>query len=113
MLSSVALDGRITAVGAGAETPVPVDAHILVAEGKFVIPGLADMHNHLGSGAFVSSGEDYPKNLGRLLAYGVTTVFGQASLTRLTWSSKRGQRTTPVLILACSALAAALAPSVA
>ncbi len=45
--------------------------------GKFVIPGLADVHNHLGAGG-MSLGpqrENYVANLGRLLAVGVTTVF--------------------------------------
>lgn len=71
----VVADGRIAAVGPENDTRVPADAQVVDAQGKFVIPGLADMHNHLGSGAFVSSGEDYSRNLRRLLAFGVTTVF--------------------------------------
>jgi imidazolonepropionase-like amidohydrolase len=50
---------------------------VIDATGKFVIPGLADMHNHLGTGG-LSLGpapENYIGNLGRLLAVGVTTVF--------------------------------------
>jgi imidazolonepropionase-like amidohydrolase len=71
----IVANGRITAVGAAQDTPVPAGARIVDAAGKFAIPGLADMHTHLGSGAFVFSGEDYPVNLKRLLAFGVTTAF--------------------------------------
>jgi imidazolonepropionase-like amidohydrolase len=68
---------RITQVGPAASTQTPAGAEIIDARGKFVIPGLADMHNHLGAGA-MSLGpqrENYVGNLGRLLAAGVTTVF--------------------------------------
>jgi imidazolonepropionase-like amidohydrolase len=68
-------NGRITAVGAARDTPVPAGARIVEAGGKFAIPGLADVHTHLKSGAFVFSGEDYPVHLKRLLAFGVTTAF--------------------------------------
>jgi imidazolonepropionase-like amidohydrolase len=73
---------RIGSVGqvppkAGAGGGGPAGAEIIDASGKFVIPGLADMHNHLGAGS-LSLGparENYAANLGRLLAAGVTTVF--------------------------------------
>jgi len=50
---------------------------VIDARGKFVIPGLADMHNHLGVGgmSFGPQQENYVANLARLLAVGVTTVF--------------------------------------
>ena len=41
---------RITQVGASDKTTIPKGAHMIDARGKFVIPGLADMHNHLGNG---------------------------------------------------------------
>jgi imidazolonepropionase-like amidohydrolase len=53
------------------------------------MPGLADMHNHLGAGG-MSLGpqrENYVGNLGRMLAVGVTTVFnpdvGEGEFTQL------------------------------
>ncbi len=42
--------------------------------GKFVIPGLADMHHHLQSGS-TRSQQNLQSNLRRMLALGVTTVF--------------------------------------
>src|ERR1039458_3079559 len=37
---------RITAIGKSAEVPLPANAHTLEAKGKYLIPGLWDMHLH-------------------------------------------------------------------
>lgn len=72
--------GRIVSVvplAPGTATTGSLAGEIIDGRGKFVIPGLADMHNHLGAGG-MSLGpqrENYVGNLGRLLAVGVTTVF--------------------------------------
>jgi imidazolonepropionase-like amidohydrolase len=42
----VIVDGRIQAVGAGAS--VPANARVIDATGKWVTPGLIDVHSHLG-----------------------------------------------------------------
>src|SRR5687768_8432415 len=80
---------RITQVGTAASVKPSAGAEVVDARGKFVIPGLADMHNHLGAGG-MSLGpqrENYVGNLGRLLAVGVTTVFdpgvGEGDFARL------------------------------
>jgi len=80
---------RITQVGTAGSVKAPAGAEVVDARGKFVIPGLADMHNHLGAGG-MSLGpqrENYVGNLGRLLAVGVTTVFdpgvGEGDFARL------------------------------
>ena len=39
--------GRITAVGPSARVQVPAGARRIDGRGKFVVPGLADMHAHL------------------------------------------------------------------
>ena len=41
---------RITQVGTAASVKPPAGAQVIDAAGKFVIPGLADMHNHLEDG---------------------------------------------------------------
>ncbi|GAA0983121.1 MULTISPECIES: amidohydrolase [Nocardiopsidaceae] len=41
-------DGRITAVGADADTPVPEGATVVDASGKWVLPGFVEAHGHLG-----------------------------------------------------------------
>ena len=81
--SVIVINGsRIVSVGqvppkAGSNGGGPAGAEIIDSTGKFVIPGLADMHNHLGAGGMSlgPSRENYAGNLGRLLAVGVTTVF--------------------------------------
>jgi hypothetical protein len=56
--------GRITAVGASAKVAVPQGARTLDAKGRFLMPGLWDMHAH------ITSGVDGPL----AIASGVTTV---------------------------------------
>jgi imidazolonepropionase-like amidohydrolase len=71
----VVIDGaRIRQAGARGAVAVPADAAIVDATGKFLIPGLADMHHHLGSGGLRSIPNPRPI-LRRMLAVGVTTVF--------------------------------------
>lgn len=65
-------DHRIAAIGPANTKVIPQDAEILDATGKFLIPGLADMHLHLtGAGEPTGSREFF---LPLLLANGITTV---------------------------------------
>lgn len=57
--------GRIVAVGPTATTPVPPGARVVDAKGRFLSPGLADMHVHL----YV------PEELPLHVVNGVTAVF--------------------------------------
>jgi imidazolonepropionase-like amidohydrolase len=68
---------RITHVGPRNRTKVPAGAQVIDVRGKFIIPGLADMHNHLGDGTFsLNQGPaDLKKNLARMLGWGVTLIF--------------------------------------
>jgi imidazolonepropionase-like amidohydrolase len=73
--------GRIVRVGPLATTAIPANASVVDAKGKFVMPGLADMHNHVQSGSLRPQ-QNLRLNLSVLLAYGVTTVFNPSiSLT--------------------------------
>jgi imidazolonepropionase-like amidohydrolase len=40
-------DGKVQAVG-GADLPIPADAQVIDGTGKFVTPGIIDVHSHLG-----------------------------------------------------------------
>lgn len=66
-------DGRIVAVGPAASVQVPADARRIDGAGKFLIPGLADMHAHLLSDAAVPDSVA-PDELRIMLANGVTTA---------------------------------------
>lgn len=66
-------DGRIAAVGRRADVRVPKDAHIVDGRGRYLIPGLADMHAHLYADEWVADSVA-PYELGVLLAHGVTAA---------------------------------------
>ena len=72
--------GRIVAVGPSAATPITPGANVIDGRGKYLMPGLADMHVHLeGRSGF----GDAPL----FLAYGITTVLNlrPASPEVLAW----------------------------
>ena len=56
-------DGRIAWLGPDSSAEVPSDARVIDATGRWVVPGLADMHVHAGAG-------DFPA----FVANGVTTI---------------------------------------
>jgi imidazolonepropionase-like amidohydrolase len=58
----------------GTKVKIPKDAQIVDARGKYLIPGLIDMHTHL-----LSDGDDYPDSIAEdelrvMVANGVTTI---------------------------------------
>lgn len=58
----------------GKKVKIPKDARIIDGTGKFLIPGLMDMHTHL-----LSDGDDYPDSIAEdelkvMIANGVTTI---------------------------------------
>src|SRR5438105_926876 len=63
-------DGRIVALGKSADTLVPAGAETVDGAGKFLIPGLWDMHAHIAA-ANPAGARDY---LALYLANGVTGV---------------------------------------
>jgi imidazolonepropionase-like amidohydrolase len=65
-------DGRITAVGPAASTPVPAGATRIDGRGRYLLPGLAEMHGHV-PGANAAAAEDI---LFLYVAAGATTVRG-------------------------------------
>ena len=71
----IARRGRIIAVGADGETQRPKGAHAIDAAGKYVIPGLADMHVHFSLGTpLPRRANETTEVLARYLYYGVTTI---------------------------------------
>jgi imidazolonepropionase-like amidohydrolase len=66
-------DGRIAAVGPNRSVKVPAGARRLDGRGKYLIPGLADMHTHLFSDDAVPDSVA-PDELGVMVANGVTAI---------------------------------------
>jgi imidazolonepropionase-like amidohydrolase len=90
---------RITAVGPEGSVPVPAGAHRVDVKGKTIMPGLIDVHGHVGGeGSGLIAESSWP--LAANLAFGVTTshdpsndtetVFTNAELIRS--GSKLGPR---------------------
>ena len=68
-------DDRIRAVGPAAEVDVPDDAAIVDGTGRYLMPGLAEMHAHIPGG----DDPQYAENVLFLyVANGVTTIRGMA-----------------------------------
>ena len=66
-------DGRIVAVGPRASVTVPAGTRVIDAAGRWLIPGLADMHTHLfADGETPDSAA--PHELGVMVANGVTAT---------------------------------------
>lgn len=73
-MTIVITGSRITAMNRADAATIPAAAQIIDGRGKFVMPGLMDMHHHLLSGSFPPRPNLLP-TLRRVLAVGVTTVF--------------------------------------
>ena len=95
-------DGRIAAVGPSARVTIPRGARRIDGRGKFVIPGLADMHAHLYADEWVAD-SIAPYELAVMLAHGTTTarlMIGTATHRRLRRSIERGETVGPQLWIA-------------
>ena len=66
--------GRIERVGSTDEVAVPADAQRVDGRGRFLMPGLADMHTHLAFEGSSGSTDDNGATFALLLAHGVTSV---------------------------------------
>ena len=98
----VVRDGRIAAVGPARSVPVPAGATVIDGAGKYLIPGLADMHAHLYSDGDVPDAAG-PAELGVMLANGITAVrlmAGTAEQLALRDRVRRGEIAGPQLWLA-------------
>jgi imidazolonepropionase-like amidohydrolase len=93
---------KILTIGPSASTPIPNRASVINATGKFVIPGLADMHIHLtGSGEPDGSRQFI---LPLLIANGITTVRDMGGyldgLKKLRHEIESGERLGPQIFFA-------------
>ncbi|HVE71623.1 MAG TPA: amidohydrolase family protein [Thermoanaerobaculia bacterium] len=73
-------DARVTAIGPVDAVPVPAGARVIYGNGRWLVPGLVDMHVHIIAG-------DLPK----YLEHGVTTVRDLAGLDSVLAVKSRGE----------------------
>ena len=66
-------DGRITRIGATRSVNLPACTARISGAGRYLVPGLADMHAHLYADGVVADSVA-PAELGVFLAHGITTV---------------------------------------
>lgn len=78
LLDIAARDGLIVAVGPDLGERFSA-AETVDATGRFVIPGLADMHSHFGNGILAPEEDDTTQVLARHLYYGNTTILNLGS----------------------------------
>jgi imidazolonepropionase-like amidohydrolase len=84
----------------GTKVKIPKAAQVVDAAGKFLIPGLVDMHTHL-----LSDGDDYPDSIAEdelrvMVANGVTTIrfmIGTPEQLVLRVKSARGEIVAPTI----------------
>ncbi len=98
----VVRDGRIAEIGDAARIKAPKEAQVIDGRGKYLIPGLIDMHTHL------FSDEDFPDSLAGdelavMVANGVTTIrlmIGTPEHLALRAKIARGELRGPTLYVA-------------
>ncbi|RYD75711.1 MAG: amidohydrolase, partial [Sphingobacteriales bacterium] len=83
---TLVVDGnRIISVGKSGEVTIPKNAKIINSKGKTIMPGMVDVHSHLGTFRYGLSPQkqwSYYANL----AYGVTTTHDPSSNTEMVFS---------------------------
>lgn len=101
-------DGRIAAVGPASAVRVPAGARRIDGRGKWLIPGLADMHAHLFSDDDAVPDSVGPYELGVMAANGVTTarlMIGTPAQLALRSEVREGRVVGPQLWIASPQLA--------
>ena len=99
----VVRDGRIEAVGPAGAVAVPAGARRIDGRGKYLIPGLADMHTHLYSDDPAMPDSLGPYEVGVMVANGVTVarfMIGTAEHLRLRREVEAGRVLGPQLWVA-------------
>jgi imidazolonepropionase-like amidohydrolase len=96
-------NGVIAEIGTANKVKVPKDAVRIDGTGRYLIPGLVDMHTHL-----LSDGDEYPDSIAPdelrvMVANGVTTVrfmIGTPELLALRGRSAKGEIAAPTIYVA-------------
>src|SRR5262245_27364532 len=98
--SMVIVDGRIQSVGPVAQVKVPAGAQTIDLAGKFVMPGIINLHGHVGNTVDLAQDPknftraNVEKNLKMYASYGVTSVVSMGSEQPLIMDMRAEQRRT-------------------
>ncbi|HVF30726.1 MAG TPA: amidohydrolase family protein, partial [Pyrinomonadaceae bacterium] len=95
--------GTITDIGDAKKIKIPKDAALVDGKGKYLIPGLVDMHTHL-----LSDSDEFPDSIAEdelrvMVANGVTTIrfmIGTPELLALRARSAKGEIAAPTIFVA-------------
>jgi imidazolonepropionase-like amidohydrolase len=91
-------NGRITWIGSAARVKPPAGAEITDLTGKYVMPGIINLHGHVGNTVDMAQNakfytrENIEKNLRTYASYGVTTVLSLGTDQDLIFSVRDAQR---------------------
>jgi imidazolonepropionase-like amidohydrolase len=91
-------NGRITWIGPASQLKAPQGAEVTDLTGKFVMPGIIDLHVHLGATIDLTQAaknqtcENFEKNLKTYASYGVTTVLSMGTDPDLIFQIRHEQR---------------------
>jgi imidazolonepropionase-like amidohydrolase len=94
----VMTDGRISYVGPAARNRPPSGAQVIDLSGKYVIPGIINLHGHLGNVVELTQDpkfytrENVEKNLRTYASYGVTSMVSMGSDQDLIFRIRQEQR---------------------
>ncbi len=94
----VVIDGRIRAAGPAATVKVPAGAEAIDLHGKYMMPGIINLHGHLGNVVGLVQDpkfytrENVEKNLKTYAAYGVTSVLSMGTDRPLIYDLRAQQR---------------------
>jgi imidazolonepropionase-like amidohydrolase len=96
----VIVDGRIQSIGPVAQVKIPAGAQTTDLAGKFVMPGIINLHGHIGNTVDLAqdpknfTGANVEKNLKMYASYGVTSVVSMGSEQPLIMEMRTEQRRT-------------------
>jgi imidazolonepropionase-like amidohydrolase len=94
----VITDGRISYAGPAAGVKAPKDAQTVDLSGKYVMPGIINLHGHLGNVVDLKQDpsfftrENVEKNLKLYASYGVTSMVSMGSDKELIFGMRKEQR---------------------
>ena len=98
--SMIVTDGKITAIGPKNQIKAPAGAQTFDLTGKFIMPGIINLHGHLGNTkGLVQSPANFTRenlraNLDTYAAYGVTSVLSMGTDQPLIFDVRDAQRAT-------------------